>query len=79
MELLTSLGIDWQTIILMIITGIIGRGSAQKKLKFLARVAEDSAKYLNSLADPNPQIQQDAIAKGLKGASDGITKFIGDK
>lgn len=68
----------WQEIMMFVILPLLGRVSARKKIKFLTKVAEDSAKYLNQLADPNPQIQQDAIAKGLSGAAEGISKFIGD-
>jgi hypothetical protein len=70
---------EWSDIVLVLIGLAIGYGPAALKIVKLKGLVVGAAKYLDGLSDPNPQIRQDAIAKGISEVATIIDKYIPKK
>jgi hypothetical protein len=66
-------------IIIFLVGAALGFGPAALKIKALLKLVKGVAKYLDGLSDPNPQIRQDAIAKGVSEVATIIDKYIPKK
>jgi hypothetical protein len=66
-------------IIIFVIGALLGFGPTMLKVQSLRKLVQGAAKYLDGLSDPNPQIRQDAIAKGVTEVATIIDKYIPNK
>jgi hypothetical protein len=66
-------------IIIFLLGAALGFGPAMLKIQVLKKLVQGAAKYLDGLSDPNPQIRQDAIAKGITEVATIIDKYIPNK
>jgi len=63
-------------IIIFVLGALFGFGPMMMKVQSMRKLVRGAAKYLDGLSDPNPQIRQDAIAKGVTEVATIIDKYI---